>query len=351
MKAWKVKEHGGVEKLLLEEVDTPVLQPSTVRLKVLAAGINHLDVWVRKGVPGHKFPLPLILGSDVVGEITEIDSAAKSDLSTRGLKQGSRVLVYPVSYCGECVYCKEGHEQLCAKFGLIGESENGGLCEEIVVPAARVLPVPGFLSDTEAAAIPIAGITAWSMVKKSRIGAGDWILIHAAGSGVSSYAIQMAKSLGAKVISTVGSADKIHRAEEIGADFVFSYKDKNLRDEVKRILKENTACALSAVIDHVGKDTFSESLKLLGKGGSYVFCGATSGAEAQVNLNLLFFKNISVIGSTMGSLKDFQELMKVVSDKKVKPLVDRSFVFNELKEAHEYIESRKGFGKVVLCMS
>jgi NADPH:quinone reductase-like Zn-dependent oxidoreductase len=333
MKAWTISRHGGPEALELQEVELPRVGTEHTRVKVEAVGLNHLDLWVRKGVEGHTFPLPIIPGCDVAGK----------------LENGQRVLVNPILSCGQCEKCKKGLEPLCKKFGLLGETTNGGCADFIVAPTENILPLPNSISFEEAVCLPIAYVTAWSMLtRKARLEKGEWVLIQAGGSGVSVAAIQMAKLLGATVITTVGSAEKSEKAKALGADHVIEYKTQPFRDTMKALLKSAGRRGVDIAVDHVGKDTFGDSLRSLDWGGRLVTCGSTTGPRVEINLQALFFKNLSILGSTMGSKSDLTEVLSLLEKKKIKAVIDRVFQWNELPQAHAYLESRKAFGKVVL---
>jgi NADPH:quinone reductase-like Zn-dependent oxidoreductase len=228
MRAVVVREHGGVEALRLEDVETPEPGPGQVRVRVAAVGINHLDVWVRRGVPGHHFPLPLTPGSDVSGTVEALG------VGVTGLAPGDRVVLHPVVSCGLCRECRSGNESVCRDLGILGETRDGGCAEQIVVPRANVLPVPEGLDFEAAAAIPLVFLTAWHMlVARARIRPGHRVLVHAAGSGVSSAAIQIARLHGASVLATAGSREKCDRALELGAERSVNYREDDFVKAVR----------------------------------------------------------------------------------------------------------------------
>jgi len=334
MKAWVVSRHGGPEVLLLQPKDRPQAQAGETLVRVEAVGLNHLDLWVRKGVEGHTFPLPITPGCDIVGTVEET---------------GQRVLVNPILSCGRCEKCKKGFEPLCPQFGLIGETTDGGCADIIRVPTGNLLPLPKNISTLDAVCLPIAYVTAWSMLtRKAKTEKGEWVLIQAGGSGVSVAAIQMAKYLGATVITTVGSPEKAEKARALGADHVIQYKTEPFREALKKILKSNGRKGVDIVIDHVGQETFSDSMRALDWGGRLVTCGSTTGPTAQINLQALFFKNLSILGSTMGAKSDLAVVLNLLEQKKIKAVIDRTFDWADLPKAHAYLESRKAFGKVVI---
>lgn len=352
MKAWRIARHGGLEALERRELPDPVPGPMQARVRVEVVGLNHLDLWVRKGVPGHKFPLPLIPGCDIAGSIESlgpIGPGAEAALANDGLRIGSPVIVNPGVSCGRCEACLGGFDPLCRHYGILGEHRDGGCADFAIVPIQNLIARPAALSAEAAAALPIPYLTAWTMlVRKARLQPGEVVLIQAGGSGVSVAAIQIAKMLGAVVITAVGSDEKIEKARKLGADHVLQYKKAPFREELKRILPGYGKKGCDVVIDHVGQDTFAESIKALGWGGRLVTCGATSGAEVGIDLKVLFFKNLSFLGSTMGSKADLISTVALAAQGKLKPVVDSVFGMGELPRAHERLESRQAFGKILL---
>jgi len=338
MKAIVVREHGGFNNLLFEQAEKPRIKPDEVLVAVKASGINHLDMWVRKGVPGHKFPLPMIPGTDVAGEIAEVGSLAT------GFKVGDRVAVMPGFADPLSEQALSGQDNIARDYGIFGETRNGGCAEFLDAPARNLMRMPANMSFTDAAACPLAFLTAWTMLKKSDVKAGDLVLMHAAGSGVTSAGIQLAKLIGANVIATAGSDDKLEKARKLGADHVINYRGDWV-EEVKRLTQR---AGVDVIFDHVGPDTFDGDMKVIKWGGRYVTCGSTSGGEVKLNMRALFFKRISLIGSTMGPKADQLQVWKLLCAGKVKPVVDRVFAMRDIRAAHEYVESRKAFGKVVL---
>jgi len=343
MKGWRIHEHGGPEVLRLEDLPDPdfsSLKDHEAWVRVEAVGLNHLDLWARKGVPGHSFPLPLILGSDVVGQERV---------------SGRRVLVYPVSSCGVCPRCLNDEPYLCSRFSLMGESHDGGLTEWVRVPRGNLIPLPDSESWTwdpiDAAALPIAFTTALSMLRRVKLESGQWILIQAAGSGVSSAAIQMAKLLGAKVLATAGTEVKRQLARGLGAVEVFDSRSQNLFEELKAFMKAEGRRGVDVALDHVGKATFETSLRLLDGGGCLVTCGATTGAQVSLDLKRLFFKSLSIVGSTMGSQDDLRQVVQWVEERKIRPLIHQVFDFQDLPKAHAELSQGQVFGKVVIRCS
>jgi NADPH:quinone reductase-like Zn-dependent oxidoreductase len=349
MKAWRIEQHGGTEALVRKEIPAPVPGPMQVLVRVEAVGLNHLDLWVRKGVPGHQFPLPLTPGCDVSGVIESFGAGAEDALSASGLVAGSPVILNPGLSCGRCEACLGGFDPLCAKYGILGETRDGGCADLVVVPTTNIIARPAGMSAIDAAALPIPYLTAWTMLfRKAQLKAGELCLIQAGGSGVSVAAIQMAKLIGATVITTVGSAEKATKARALGADHVILYKEKPFRPELRAILKNLGKKGCEVVVDHIGQETFADSLKSLAWGGRLVTCGATSGGDVQLDLKAIFFKNISILGTTMGSKADMLRIVELVAQGKLRAVVDSVYPMNNLAQAHAHLESRHAFGKVIV---
>lgn len=340
MRCALVREHGGLDKILLEERPVPVPAADQVLLRVRAAGMNHLDLWVRRGVPGHPFPLPMILGCDFAGVVEEAGS------SVRNAKAGDEVCVAPGFSCGTCAQCLAGADNLCKGYGIFGEMGDGGCAEYAVVPAANLLPKPASMSFEQAAAWPLAFLTSWHMlVARCRLVPGETVLVHAAGSGVGSAAVQIAKLWGAQVIATAGGPAKCARARELGADHVI---DSTASDWVKEVRRLTDKRGVDVVVEHTGQATWEGSVRSLVWGGRLVTCGATSGFEAKFDLRMLFFKQLSFLGSTMGSRAELFTILDHMNAGRLRPVVDRVMPLAQIREAHRVMESREQFGKIVL---
>lgn len=340
MKAIVIRQHGGLDQLLLEERPAPQRGPGQALVSVRAVALNHLDLWVRRGVPGHRFPLPIVPGAEVAGVIDDVDA------NSMGWKAGDEVIVAPGYSCGLCVACLSGQDPLCLSYGIFGESSDGGCTEAIAVPIRNLLRKPAFLSFAEAAALPLDLLTAWHMlVARAQLRPGETVLVHAGGSGVGSAGIQVAKLWGASVIATAGSAEKAARARELGASETILYREVDFLAEVRRLTGKR---GVDVVFEHVGADTFERSLKSLARGGRLVTCGATTGGDVSINIRLVFFKLLSILGSTMGSLGELHEIMKHVDAGRLKPIVDRVLPLQSIAEGHRILEAREAFGKVVL---
>jgi NADPH:quinone reductase-like Zn-dependent oxidoreductase len=341
MRAVVIQEHGGYDRLRFEEVPKPDPGPGEVRVAVKAIGVNHLDTWVRRGVPGHVFPLPMIPGCDGAGVVDALGPGVTT------VKTGDRVVIAPGFTTRPDAETARGLDQLSATYGIWGETQDGTCAEFVVVPERNALTLPAGLPFETAAAFPLVYLTAWTMlVRRARFEAGESILVHAAGSGVSTASIQIARLLGAgRILATTSNPEKAERARALGADEVLDYTDGTWSRQAK---EKNGGRPLDVVIDHVGQATFLGSLKCLAKGGRLVTCGATSGPTAEVPLNLVFFKSLSVLGSTMGSLGDVHRLLGLVAGGRLAPVIDSVLPLAEVAEAHRRIEERQVFGKIVL---
>lgn len=343
MRGFRVARHGGPEALEWGEWPDPVAGPGEVTVRVRACALNHLDLWLRNGVPGHRFPLPLVPGSEIAGDVAAV-GAGVTDLAA-----GTPCLVASGVSCGVCLRCLAGLDHLCARYGLLGEHRDGGYAELVTVPRRNILPLPVGLSYVEAAALPLGFLTAWHMLTaRAALAPHEDILLHAAGSGVTSAGIQIARLLGARrILVTAGSEEKLARARELGATHGILY---NQGDFVRAAREATHGEGVDVVFDHVGGETFERSLKLLKRGGRIVLCGATSGAEAKINLRALFFKQLSILGSTMGSLAELLSLLPYFASGALHPVVDRTFPLAEAPAAQEFLARRGAFGKLVLTV-
>ncbi|MCB9868934.1 MAG: zinc-binding dehydrogenase [Planctomycetes bacterium] len=337
MKAVVVREHG--DRVAIE--DRPVPEPGAreVRVRMAAVGLNHLDVWVRRGVPGHTFPLPLVTSSDGSGVVDACGEGAV------GVAPGDEVIVLPGVSCGVCEACQSGRDPLCADYRILGEARDGTAAEYVVVPDANLVRKPSGLDLVAAGSFALSFLTAWSMLRRAALCAGETVLVHGAGSGVGSAAIQIAKLLGADVIATAGTDVKCQAALDLGADHAINYE---AHDFTKAVRELRGRAGVEVVFDHVGAKTFDGSLRCLARGGRLVTCGATTGGEVMLSLHRLFFKNLSVIGTTMGSRGDALQIVRLVGEGKLRPVVDRVLPLREAERAHRLLEERAAFGKIVL---
>ncbi len=346
--AMVLREHGGPEVLVPEEVELGPLRPGHVRIRVRAVALNHLDLWVRRGLPNLRLEYPHRLGSDIAGEIAAVGDGTTPSLPFVPFVVGQRALVNPGLSCGTCLRCLSGKDMLCKAYRILGENTQGGYAEHIDVPTANLVPYPGDLPFSEAAAIPLVFLTAWEMlVEKARVGPGTVVLVQAAGSGVSSAAIQIAKLHGARVIATTGSDEKVTKALELGADHVINNRTHDFVKEVRRLTDKQ---GVDVVVEHVGGETFTQSILATARGGMVVTCGATSGFHPEIDLRQIFFRQVEVKGSTMGSKGHLFAIVRHVEEGSLRPVVGRVLPLNEVREAHRALEAREVFGKVVLVL-
>jgi len=340
MKAVIFSQHGGPEVLEYTEVADPGIKANEVLIEVRACALNHLDVWVRGGLPGMKIPLPHILGNDVAGVVREV-----GELVT-WVKPGDEVMVQPGVSCGHCDQCLSGRDNMCLEYDIIGSGRDGGYAELLAVPGVNVISKPKNLSWPEAAALPLVTLTAWHMlVTQARLQPGEDVLIHAAGSGVGSLGIQIAKLFGARVIATASSAGKLARASELGADETVDYTRDNWPKEVRKLTGGR---GVDVVFEHTGEATWPGSLVSLKKGGRLVTCGATSGFDARTDLRQVFYRHLTILGSMMGSKAELLAAMPFIASGQIRAVVDRTLPLAEARQAHELMEDRAQFGKLVL---
>ena len=338
MKAVRIHEFGGPAVLRYEDVPDPQPRKDEVLVRVKACAMNHLDIWVRKGLPGVK--LPHILGSDVAGEVVEIGEYVK------GFKIGQRVLLAPMHFCNHCAKCVAGLQNQCPEFTVLGNGVDGGNCELISVPAVRVIPIPDSLDFNQAASVPLVFLTAWHMlVGRAGIRPGQTVLVLGANSGVGIAGIQVAKFFNCPVITTAGDDHKMGKARELGADHVINHYKQKISEEVRKITNKE---GVDIVLEHVGPATWDESLRSLKPAGTLVTCGATTGPQVSIDLRFVYSRQLSVLGSYMGTMGELHEVLKHVFSGRLKPVVDRAFPLKDARAAHEYMEKSQMFGKIVL---
>ncbi len=344
MKASLFHEHGGPDVLEYTDFPTPSPASDKVLVEIKAVALNHLDLFVRGGITGIKLEMPHILGSDISGVIKDVGDSIESEFDI-----GQRVIIDPGLSCGKCEFCITGQHSLCPSYMIIGEHVRGGYAEYISVNSENIIPIPkdSGLDFAEAAATPLTLMTAWRLLMtKGQIKPGDDVLIIGIGGGVAVAALQLAKVAGARVIVTSSSDTKLERARLLGADVLINHNDTpDYHKEVYSATKER---GVDIVLDSVGQATWERSLKSLRKGGKLVTPGATSGPMAMTNVNLVFWKQLEILGSTMSSRSELREALKLVWAKRVRPVVDRIFPLSEASNAHRFLESAEQFGKVVL---
>src|SRR6059036_804916 len=340
MKAVVFDRHGGPEVLRSEDVPEPAPARGDVVIEVKAASINHIDIFLRRGMPGIKVPMPKIIGSDAAGIIREIEP----DVS--GLEAGQRVTINPGVSCGRCEFCVAGFGGQCTSYAMVGENRDGAYAELVAVPAHIVLPIPDSVSFEEAAAAPLVFLTAWSMmVTKGNIRPGEDVLILGAGAGVGTAAIQITKMTGCRVFATASTDEKLERARKLGADFLINYKTEEFDKKIRELTSKR---GVDVVVDYIGADTWVRSLRSARRGGRVLTCRATTGFAPQTDLRQIFFRQLQIIGTTMGSHREFLDVMKCVFRGQLKPVIDRVLPLSEARKGHELIEARAVFGKIVL---
>ncbi len=336
MRAGFINSTGAPDILQVGDLATPEPGPGEVRVRIQFAALNHLDLWIRKGIPGQRLKFPHILGADGAGIVDKVGKGAKSSV-------GREVVIYPGLSCGACPECRTGLESLCPQYKILGEQVGGTNAEFLVLPEANIFEKPQALSFEDAAALPLVFITAWEMVAvKARVTKGQRVLIHGAGSGVSTAAIQIAKHLGAEVIATSSHEEKLSLAKELGADVLVNTATSDFTTVSKKV---------DAIIDHVGGVFWERNIRCLKSGGTLVSCGATSGWDAKTDLRHLFFRQLKLLGSTMGSRRDFPEILRLASEKKFHAVIDKVFPLAELSEAHRHLEAGRQFGKVLISFN
>jgi len=341
MKAIRIHEHGSVDVLKIESLPDPRPAQDEVLVRVKSAALNHLDLWVREGLPG--IALPMIMGSDAAGVVAEAGAMAAKRFP---FKNGDQVILAPIRSCGHCAQCLSGRENLCRRFRIPGEGIDGVQAELVAVPARYLLSKPAELTWAEAAAFPLAAMTAYHMLaRKAQLSYQDWVLIYGASSGVGSAAIQLAKAMGARVITTAGSEEKAGLAKKLGADYVIQYKKEPIGKTVREI---TGGAGADVVIEHTGAQTWPESLRALRTGGKLVTCGATTGPVVKIDIRALFIKHQQLIGSTMGTMSDLLDIIALIKRGLFRPVIDKEFSVEGIKEAHNRLSENRHFGKVVV---
>lgn len=338
MKAVRIHEFGGPEVLKYEDVADPKPRKDQVLVRVKAVAMNHLDLWVRKGLPGVR--LPHTLGSDIAGEVVEAGEYVTS------VKPGQRVLLAPMHFCNHCPQCVAGRQNLCREFTVLGNGVDGGDCELMAIPEVNVIPIPEDLDFIQAASVPLVFVTAFHMLTgRASVRPGNTVLVLGANSGVGIAAIQVAKLFQATVIATAGTEEKMAKARELGADHVIDHYKQKISDEVRKITNRE---GVDIVVEHVGPATWEHSLKSLKPGGTLVTCGATTGPQVGMDLRFVFSRQLSLLGSYMGTMGELNEVLKHFFKGKLKAVVDRVFPLKDARAAHEYMEKSEMFGKIVL---
>ncbi|WP_244923726.1 zinc-binding dehydrogenase [Enhygromyxa salina] len=337
-----LERHGGPEVLKVAQRPAPRARPGHVVVQIHACAVNRLDIWVRGGLPNLRLDYPHVLGSDIAGVVREVGEGVDAALV------GTEVVVNPGRSCGRCEACLSGWDNLCPDYHILGESCAGGYCEQLEVPAVNLVPKPARLTMVEAAAFPLTFLTAWQMlVVRGRIEPGETVLLHAAGSGVGSAGLQIAKLHGARVIALASTDAKLDKARELGADACVRSSDDDWPKQVRALAGVGRK-GVDLVFEHVGQATWEHSIKLCRRGGRVVTCGASSGWDARTDLRHVFFRQIQILGSTMGSKASMFRIAELIDAGELSPVVDKVFPLAEAAQAHRYLDRREQFGKVVL---
>ena len=338
MRAVRFHTHGGPEVLVFEDAPDPEPRPGQVVVRVRACALNHLDLWQRRGLDRVTIPFPHISGADVAGEVADAPGGE--------FAPGSRVFLQPGLSCGRCAACLAGLDNTCARYDVLGYHSDGGYAEYVRVPAVNVVPMPGTVPFVEAAAFPLTFLTAWHMlVTRARSAVGETVLVLAGGSGVGHAAIQVARLHGARVIATAGSDAKLARARELGAHEVIDHHASDLAAEVRRLTDRR---GVDVVVEHVGQATWAKSVRSLAPGGRLVTCGNTTGWEAAIDLRFLFSRQLSLLGSYMGTKAELLQAAQFFFDGRFQPLVDSVMPLSAAAAAHRRLASGDVCGKLVL---
>lgn len=343
MRAVFIREFGGLDKIQVGELPDPRPGPGEVLLRVRAAALNHLDIWVRKGRPGLELKQPRILGSDAAGTIEALGEGVQD------VAVGDEVAVNPGVSCGRCEFCRRGAQSECVSFRLLGFQLDGAYAEKLVVPAANVGPKPKHLSWEETAALTLAHLTAWHMLfPRCGFASGETVLIHGIGGGVALAALQLVRLAGGEAIVTSSSDEKLARAKELGAAGCVNYL--NTPDVAAKVRELTGGRGVDIALDSAGAPTLPISFGAVRRGGRIITCGVTGGHEARINLQQLYWNHLNLMGSTMGSNEDFRALLRAVGQARLKPVMDRVFPLASAAEAIGRMEKGQQFGKIALSV-
>lgn len=343
MKAIRIHAHGGVDQLRFEDAPDPeITSPRDVIVKLEAAALNHIDIWVRKGATGMEIPLPHIIGADGAGVVMETGHDANS------VKAGDKVCLYSFTGCGECEFCLSDRDFMCIRVRSLGERLDGTYAQYVKVAPENCFPIPDYMSFEEGAAFPLVFLTVWRMlVTNARLQPGETLLIIGIGGGVASAALQVANRIGARVIATSGSDEKLARARELGAEHGINHRRVKIADEVQRLTDHR---GVDVVLDSVAGEVWQESLRSLAYRGRLVTCGATAGWQPHDDLGVMIDKELRVHGSTLGSREDFRQLLGFLNATQIHPIIDTKFPLRQAAAAQQRMEEAKQFGKILLAV-
>jgi NADPH:quinone reductase-like Zn-dependent oxidoreductase len=339
MKAVRFHQHGAPDVLRYEDVADPSPAPGEVLVRVRACALNHLDLWERHGIARIEFPMPHISGSDVAGEVVTAPAGT--------FAAGQRVMLQPGMSCGRCEQCLSGRDNECARYEVLGYMNHpGGYAELVTVPVQNIVPIPDGIDYVQAAAFPLTFLTAWHMlVTRAQLQRGEDVLVLAAGSGVGQAAVQIARLFGARVFATAGSDEKLERARALGASAVVHHYKQDIADEIRRLTNKR---GVDVVIEHVGEATWAKCIRAMARGGRLITCGATSGYNGAIDLRVLFAKQLTLMGSYMGTKGELMRVARFFFNGELKPVVDRTYALADAAAAQQRMEESGQFGKIVL---
>lgn len=345
MKAVYITEHGGVDVLTYGELPEPAMGPNDVKIRVRACAINRLDLFTRAGIRGTRLRLeqPHVLGGDVAGDVVEVGKEVSR------VRPGDRVVVNPRLTCGQCRYCIGGEEELCARAGMLGSTTSGGYAEYVKVPAANTVALPESVSYQQAASLPTVFMPCWAiLIRRTALKPWQTALVLSASGGVGTAAIQVAaKVVGAQVITTTSTDEKARMAKELGADHVINY---NREDVTQRVRELTDGRGVDVVVDHVGADSWPAASASLAPGGQYAICGVTTGYRAELQMGLMFLKHQTVFGVFMGRNEDLRQIVAMAEKGVIRGVIHQTFTLEDAARAHEVMEGRDFFGKLVLTV-
>ena len=342
MRALTISAHGGIDKIEYRtDLPIPEVSAGQVRVRVSAAALNHLDLFMLGGLPGATLRPPWVLGADATGTVDAIGENAKARLMI-----GDRVIINPGISDGVCDYCRAGEQSLCVHFGILGEHHPGTLAEYVVVPATNLRRIPESIPQEEAAAYTLAALTAWRMVvTRAHVMPNDEVLIWGIGGGVALAALAIVKLIGARAWVTSSSDDKLARARKLGADETINHRTSDVGTEIRARTGKR---GVSVVLDNVGHDTWTQSLIALGKRGRLVTCGATSGPNVETDIRRLFWNQWTIMGSTMGNDTEFEAVAKEFTSGRLHPVIDSVYDLENGRDAFARLASGEQFGKIVV---
>lgn len=339
MRAAIFHENGGPEVVRIEELPRPAPGPGEVLLEVRAAAMNHLDLWVRRGIP-IETTMPHIGGSDMAGVVVEVGDGVDSP------RVGERVVVNPSLWCGECEWCRRGEESLCLRYRIIGEHTDGGFAEYLAVPADHAYRLPDAMRFEDAAALPVSYMTAWrALHSRARLRLGEDVLVLGASGGTAIAAVQIAVLAGARVLAVTSGADNVERVRALGGAFVY---DRAREDWPKAVQADTGRRGVDVVVENVGAATWKGSVRSLAQGGRLVTYGGTSGPKVELDVRVMFWKQLSVLGTTMASKAEFEAMLQAAFSGRLRPVIDTVMPLDQAREAHERLEAGGQFGKIVL---